>query len=304
MKQRAAGFSLIEIAIVMAIIAVMVGTVISYTLMNTGALKTSATRHKMEEISKALAAFVAINGRLPCPADGSLALNDPLFGAEYCTGSLSASISRPSCTPPCSWVGNEILGGTLPTQALSLTSDYALDAWNNRFTYAVDSGLAVPGAEANFYVQTIGGIIIEDAAHNIRTDKAAYVLISYGPLGYGAWPKNGGTRISDSSAAADVQENAHTAGGWNNIFVERHNEGAGDDYHNYLYYQTKSMIILAAGYKYAGSACLTAQTVISQGAKNLCDDVSANPNGVYPNIYCPSILNDLAEGIKSLCPNW
>ena len=68
-----AGFTLIEIAIVMTIISLLLGAIL---VPLGGAFEQSqrkTVKAQLEEINDALIGFAAANGRLPCPASGTSA---------------------------------------------------------------------------------------------------------------------------------------------------------------------------------------------------------------------------------------
>ena len=65
------GFTLLEMAMVLAIIGLVFGAVMSATTVLLKSSKISATQSKEATIKAAIISFIAINNRLPCPADYS-----------------------------------------------------------------------------------------------------------------------------------------------------------------------------------------------------------------------------------------
>ncbi len=65
--------------------------------------------------------FVMVNGRLPCPADGSLRSNSPNYGVEL----------RTLATGVCTAINT----GVVPWRSLGLANNAAADAWNTQITY-------------------------------------------------------------------------------------------------------------------------------------------------------------------------
>jgi len=124
-----AGFTLIELAIVLFIISLLfvfmmpVGT----TLLNNQ--RRDLTRQKMKNIETALANYVAVNKRLPCPADGA-----DTVGTE-----LRTSVTQ-DCTTAVS-ANTEQKRGVVPWVTLGLTASDVLDGWYNQMTFRVAFGL-------------------------------------------------------------------------------------------------------------------------------------------------------------------
>lgn len=70
-KQRGAGFSLVEMAVVLMIIATLAALFVPMTATIMNNKKRELTRQKLINIETAIANYVAVNMRLPCPSDGS-----------------------------------------------------------------------------------------------------------------------------------------------------------------------------------------------------------------------------------------
>lgn len=137
-KQK--GFSLVEIAIVLAIIGFITASAVTLTggLRDTEKLK--VTDKKLEMIDQALIQYVAINKHLPCPADGN-------FGV--------ASTTPPNPSPNPKGISRETGAGSscynqnrgvVPWITLGLSSGDVLDGWGNFITYRVDPLLASPAS--------------------------------------------------------------------------------------------------------------------------------------------------------------
>src|SRR6185312_11049208 len=89
-------------------------------------------------VEQALTGFMASNGRLPCPADGSYAVNTANFGVEAanpgsCTGGAPAAPLGPDAGT------GYVVGGVIPTKTLNLDDSYQFDEWGRRITYVVDT---------------------------------------------------------------------------------------------------------------------------------------------------------------------
>lgn len=124
-----AGFTLVEIAIVLAIVAVA-----AFMLLQAGVglrenERRKAVRVTLDAADTALVQFVATNKRLPCPADGRIA-----------SGLANAGVEQVSGAGACNPVTQQF--GVLPWVTLGLTETAALDPWAGRLTYRVDPLLA------------------------------------------------------------------------------------------------------------------------------------------------------------------
>src|SRR5215831_7208740 len=71
MKARAAGFTLTELAVVMAIVSLLLGGLL-YTLSSqTDQRNFEETRRRLDLARELVLSYAAVNGRLPCPARSS-----------------------------------------------------------------------------------------------------------------------------------------------------------------------------------------------------------------------------------------
>ena len=74
-----AGFSLVELSVVLVVIALITGMTVAAGVGALESTKRAATINKMDEIEKALLAFRIKYGRLPCPADATMAPTDGIW---------------------------------------------------------------------------------------------------------------------------------------------------------------------------------------------------------------------------------
>jgi prepilin-type N-terminal cleavage/methylation domain-containing protein len=118
----ARGFSLIELAIVMAIVALLMGGLMYTLSAQVEQRNFEETRRRLDQARELLLGFAIVNGRLPCPA----------------TASSSGDESQ---TPAASGTCTTGYAGWLPARTIGFqqtdTSGFALDAWGNRIRYAV-----------------------------------------------------------------------------------------------------------------------------------------------------------------------
>lgn len=113
------GFSLIEMAVVLFIVALLLGGLLPTLSSQADQRHVSEARKQLDEIQQALIGFAIINGRLPCPA--------------FSTGAEDPSSGSGICTHP--------YDGFVPAATLGLSgtdsSGFAVDSWGNRIHYAV-----------------------------------------------------------------------------------------------------------------------------------------------------------------------
>ena len=119
-----AGFTLVEIAIVLVVVGLLIGSILGPLSNQASSKRVKETEAQLKEIHEALMGFVAINGRLPCPA-----------WTDSNGGEDSVSVGISGCR-------NRTLMGYVPMVALGLsgptdTNHLLLDSWGNPIRYAI-----------------------------------------------------------------------------------------------------------------------------------------------------------------------
>lgn len=122
------GFTLIEIAVVLVIVAAMLAMGAVMVRGVTAAQKRSLTATRLATVDAALVQFVVLNKRLPCPANGTIASTGVNPGVELRVAGV--------CT------GNQV-NGVAPWVTLGITEIDATDGWDRRFTYRTDTELVL-----------------------------------------------------------------------------------------------------------------------------------------------------------------
>lgn len=125
-----AGFTLIEIAVVIVVLSLLLAMIAGIATALLGQQRREATRQRLAGVETALALFVSQNQRLPCPANGTLPGTDANAGVEQIT--LAA-------TNTCfvGGVAGSQQHGVVPWRALGISEQDATDGWGNRLTYRV-----------------------------------------------------------------------------------------------------------------------------------------------------------------------
>ncbi len=150
---RQAGFTLLEVAIVLLIMGILITITATTTSSVINQKRRNETQEKMKVIDTALVNFVMQNQRLPCPADGTL---DSTAGVAA-AGTETLNVAKTACTLAFQ------TNGIVPWKSLGVSLSDATDSWGNMFTYRVDEVLvqAATGAPAigpmNLTYCTAGG---------------------------------------------------------------------------------------------------------------------------------------------------
>ncbi|NBX02982.1 MAG: type II secretion system protein [Alphaproteobacteria bacterium] len=199
-------FSLLELSIVLAVISVLLGGVLNIAAQMTRDKKQAELTMKMDAIEAALIGFRKANNRLPCPADGSLAISDANFSKEAATpGTCTGG------TPAASFSNGNLVGGVVPTRTLGLPDEFTFDPWGGRFTYALGKEMTATGAFITYSpTATLATpLTIKTASIGTTISSAALaVVVSHGQNGHGAFQLSG-VRKNGGSTNAEEQKNCH-----------------------------------------------------------------------------------------------
>ena len=219
------GFSLIEMAIVLFIVALLLGGLLPTVSGQMEQQRRNETRKLMEEIRESLQGYVMVNGRLPSPACGTI---PTVPGTVNNAGIELIPASAALCT---SGAGDITV---LPWSTLGVKET---DAWGNRFAYRVTpvfTGAVAAGTSAAFLLSSSGNMSIkESATGNTIAPTIPVILWSHGPNACGAYLPSG-ARIDDDSSTpapiyctdADQQENTNNT---NTIYVSKTTTSTFDD---------------------------------------------------------------------------
>jgi prepilin-type N-terminal cleavage/methylation domain-containing protein len=133
--RRARGFTLTELAVVLAIVGLLLGSMMLTFSAQVEQRNFAETQRRLDQAKELLLAFAVVRGRLPCPAT-TTSNGDESFSSGNVTSGGTCTLATHN--------------GFLPAAAIGFTpvdaAGYALDAWNNRIRYAVS--LATPVNQA------------------------------------------------------------------------------------------------------------------------------------------------------------
>lgn len=190
---RARGFTLVELAISLAIIALLLGMMMVPINTQIDQQRINDTQKQLTLITDAALGFAVTNGRLPCPAVAATANTVAGAGTENRVGTACA-----------------ITEGVMPWATLGLPE---LDAWGRRFTYRITPAFAddpTGGMQASFLLTDNGNITITSAGGAVNiANNVVLAVLSHGKNGAGAYLPSG-TRLAVGTG--DELENADADG--------------------------------------------------------------------------------------------
>lgn len=152
------GFSLVELAVVMTIVTILLGSLMYTLSAQVEQRNLDDTRRRLEQAREMLLSFAIVNGRLPCPAryanDASNSGGRESFCSAAATSSTSTCAGSETTTVQTHGTCSNHFDGFLPAATLGFPqtdpAGFALDAWGNRIRYVVTrtntncSGLQAP----------------------------------------------------------------------------------------------------------------------------------------------------------------
>lgn len=166
-QRHSEGLILIEVAIAMVIFSLCIGGIMVLMQRSHQDHQNTLTHTNKALIIKALNRYHRQEGHLPCPSQPD---GDDGFAVERCQG-------------PSQQIG------ILPYKTLGLSAEIAKDGFGHYFTYAV-SEQATLLKSSNSFNSSENTLVIMDRMGRIygsRTNEPAFVLISHGPKGDGAF---------------------------------------------------------------------------------------------------------------------
>ncbi len=139
-QSLATGFTLVELAVVLAIVGLLLGSLMYTLSAQTEQRNFEETRRRLEQARELVLAYAIVNGQLPCPARSNSAGAEVRDAAsrrcwdgaveDYYGGALAGGVT----------------GGFLPAATIGYTQidsgGFAVDAWQNRIRYAVAKSIA------------------------------------------------------------------------------------------------------------------------------------------------------------------
>ncbi len=196
------GFTLVEMAVVLVIVGLLVGSFIGTVSSRIETSRYTETSRDLEDIKRAIIGYAYKNGGLPCPDH----TNDDGV-SDVCVA----------------FVGT-LPTGNVPWVTLGLGSG---DSWNNRYEYWVDAGNFSDAAFVPFDLDTnaIGQVSrrsVDGAALELLASGVVAVIYSRGKNGLGAAGVDGSSRASiPGTGHSDEELNSDTSIANRDKFVSR-----------------------------------------------------------------------------------
>jgi len=215
---RQPGFTLLETAVVSAIILLLLGGVMMPVMQYVEVRKIRQTQASLDNIQQTLLHYAVTHGRFPCPAQPNLSTGIHAdAGLEQYAEHDPTLLADDECS---------VVQGVLPWRELGVVER---DAWGRRFTYRIspdyakfadDGGCGEQFSLVWFSLCTDARNEIHTSSINgkpVATDVVA-VVVSHGANGYGGYTSTG-KRIATTNASADEIEN-QGSGGNDRFFVQ------------------------------------------------------------------------------------
>lgn len=291
------GYTLVELSISVSIIALLVTGGMVVIAKKDEAERRRDTYQTLQKVEKALKEYVLHNGALPCPAIGNILNSD----ASYGVASLFDDTTR-KCTTE---------AGMIPVRTLKLPEDLAFDGWHRKFSYVVSEGM---GSNKSFDDPNYAGeIVVVDLTGREKTSVnaldqhkqgGAYVIVSHGPNGTGAWLKD--STAAPSSASGDEAENAdHST---DKRYIQDRATATFDDIVSYKRkYDLKLPRISESPILLTKEACDNANHIVDNGPPKTT--APTNPLGEFTNLNAGAYASvaeqyyETAIKVKLLCDN-
>ena len=139
------GFTLVEMAVVMAIVALLLGGLLYTFSAQVDQRNFEETRRRLELARELVLNFAVVRGRLPCPARYTSSSSHSSGQESFCTAAATSSNSTCSgsetTTEQSHGTCSNHFDGYLPAATIGFpgtdSSGFAVDAWGNRIRYAV-----------------------------------------------------------------------------------------------------------------------------------------------------------------------
>lgn len=292
-RQGGAGGFLIAVVLLLAITAFL--AMLAFLRSSGQNERTTQDSRRFDAIKASLAQFVATNGRLPCPTNPATDTGDAVPDAPSAT-----------CTNP---------QGTVPWRTLGIRREDAIDAWGWKISYRVYTGAAgsltqaegasmvncdtteaagwsagrtpvvgsagglCRGTRNTTPAEFIAGKGLQLNYFGTPVTDAAYVLVSHGPSGLGAWTSVPPSTQTSLPASASELSNLNAAGPFvaTNATLASVSPTNAAHFDDVLAYQSVSELIRLAG-RGARNWDDTAQANVTLDTATLTSALGAAPN--------------------------
>lgn len=205
-----AGFSLIELAVVIAITSIMLFTSIFVLRIQSDYYNVTTSQVKLSTLTLVLQTYNEKYGFYPCPAPLNAISGADGTAATNCTTCSGVYGPNPYyCTTT-----SKVVIGAIPFETLGLPRQMSFDSWNKKIMYIIDNRYTTGQCQGNGTIQII------DQNNSLVSNSAIYALISTGFDGKGGYNADGNITKACNTLALDGQNCAFTVSqaNFNNIF--------------------------------------------------------------------------------------
>jgi prepilin-type N-terminal cleavage/methylation domain-containing protein len=202
-RQVTSGFTLIELAIVLAIISILISMIMFNIQARIDASKIFVTKERMQMIADSLDRYVEIYGKLPCPRSARTLREDSTYGyadQNHCDSGASGDI--------------EI--GDVPFKSLGLEAQTVADGWGTRFDYVISRDYAEEGKLTTLVEQNF--LIINNASGGPGDSSIAYIIVSHGTDTFGGYIDKTANQIDPNSSGATDADKENSNG--DKVFIQ------------------------------------------------------------------------------------
>jgi Tfp pilus assembly protein PilE len=227
-SRATAGYTLMETAIVMAIVGLLIAAFASAHNIHAREKARSQTISHAEEIMQAINRYVMQSGHYPCPAPQNVTDTDPRYGvATNCDVTTDVAVGACNAThgycveesgadtvispePGAGTVRPRVRRGVIPFRTLGIAEKYAYDGQGMRFLYAVTENLAVPASAGGYFMPTAGGVGVYRGSSTVNSlvnpaYSAHFILFSAGANRMGAYNRHGNQPAACATGSIDWQ---------------------------------------------------------------------------------------------------
>lgn len=189
------GFTLIELAIVLVIVGVLMGSFIGSLASRIEITQRKETLGQLEDIKSAILGFAAAEGKLPCPATTS-----------------SNGDSAPA-DGACTWQHGFVPGRTLGLNGAYNRDNLLLDTWGNPIRYSVttDDNFTTAGSMAAVTMAALNPDLIVcdgDSTSGLNCSGGLNTVINNAPFILLSLGKDGSDFVTNVAPNSDQGENA------------------------------------------------------------------------------------------------
>lgn len=211
---RSAGFTLVELSVVIVIISIVAvsGLEVAASYMGRTAYQTTAA--KLAVIDRAVAEYKRVKGYLPCPALPTMGPGNGCYGKGY----SGSGACLPTACDADQMASNTVYFGDVPARDLGLSLEYVTDSYGSKFRYVVSKDLAMNATTYN-----VSGDALAIRSGKLGTNcgntgdrcqsrgTAAYAVLSFGADRRGAYGPNGTLSACVPSPTGDYDGRIDTA---------------------------------------------------------------------------------------------